>query len=93
MRYNLSMFEKMIFVVTVNNDVVGIQATVSLEKCGRTVFEIVSSTDDFGIIKKWDQPSCLIVTVISLSIWTADTFILVSRLNVVFGAFLHGALN
>ena len=59
---------------------------MSLEKCGRTVFEIVSSTDDFDTIKKWDYPSCLIVTVISLSIWPAGTFILVSRLNVVFGA-------
>ena len=54
--------------MTINNDAIGFYATGSLEKCGRTVFEIVSSTDDFEIIKKWDYPSCQIVTVISLSI-------------------------
>ena len=47
MIHNLSMFEKIIFVVTVNNDVIGIQSVVSSEKSGRTVFETVSSTDDF----------------------------------------------
>ena len=49
--YNLSMFGKTIFVVTVNYDAIGIKATGSFEKCGRTVFEIVSSTDDFETIK------------------------------------------
>ena len=53
--------------MTINNDAIGFYATGSLEKCDRTVFEIVSSTDDFEI-KKWDYPSCQIVTVISLSI-------------------------
>ena len=45
------MFGKIIFVVTVNYDIIGIQATGSLEKCGRTVFGIVSPTDDFETIK------------------------------------------
>ena len=49
MIHNLSMFEKIIFVVSVNNDVIGV--TGSLEECGTTVFEIVSSTDDFETIK------------------------------------------
>ena len=51
MIYNLSMFGKIVFVITLNYDVIGIQATGSLEKCDRTVFEIVSSTDDFETIK------------------------------------------
>ena len=38
----------------------------SLEKCGRTVFEIVSPTDDSETIKM-GYPSCQIVTIISLS--------------------------
>ena len=49
MIYNLSMFEKIIFVVTVSHYVIGV--TGSLEECGATVFEIVSSTDDFETIK------------------------------------------
>ena len=51
MIYNLSMFGKIVFVITLNYDVIGIQATGSFEKCDRTVFEIVSSTDDFETIK------------------------------------------
>ena len=49
--YNLSTFGKIIFVVTVNYDVISIQAKGSLEKCGRTVFEIVSPTDNFETIE------------------------------------------
>ena len=45
------MFGKIIFAVTVNYDIVGIYATRSLGKCGRTVFEIISATDDFEAIK------------------------------------------
>ena len=52
MMYNLSMFEKIIFVVTVNYDVIGISATGSLKKCGWMIFEIVSPTEDFEAIKK-----------------------------------------
>ena len=37
--------------VTLNYDVIGILTTGSLEKCGRTVFKIVSPTDDFETIK------------------------------------------
>ena len=51
MIYNLSMFRKIIFVVTVNYDVIVIYSIEKLEKCGRTVFEIVSPTDDFEIMK------------------------------------------
>ena len=58
MVYNLNMFRKIIFVVTVNYDIVGIQATGSLGKCGRAVFEIISPTDNFETIKKWDFPCC-----------------------------------
>ena len=47
MKYNVSMFGKIIFVVTVNYDVISIYATGSLENCGRVVFKIVSPTDDF----------------------------------------------
>ena len=47
MIYNLSMFGKIIFVITVNYEAISIQATGSLEKCDRTVFKIVSPTDDF----------------------------------------------
>ena len=43
-------------------------SVVSLEKCGRAVFKIVSFANDFEIIKKWDYPNCQIVAVISLSI-------------------------
>ena len=51
MIYNLSMFGTKIFVVAVNFDVIGIQATGSLEKWGRTVFKIVSPSDGFETIK------------------------------------------
>ena len=51
MIYNLSMFERIIIVVTVNYDVIGFYETGSLEKSGRTVFEIVSPTNDFETIK------------------------------------------
>ena len=51
MIHHLSMFGQMIFVVIVNYDVIGVQATGSLEKCGRTVFKIVSPTDYFEKIK------------------------------------------
>ena len=51
MIYNSNIFEKVTFVMTMNYNVIGIQATGSLEKCGRTVFEIVSPTDDFETIK------------------------------------------
>ena len=51
MIYNLSMFETNIFGLTVNYDVIGIQATGSLEKCGKTAFKIVLPTDDFLTIK------------------------------------------
>ena len=51
MIYNLSMFGTKNFAVTVNYDVIGIWATGSLQKCGRTVFKIVSPTDDFETIK------------------------------------------
>ena len=47
MIYNLSMFGKIYFVVTVTYDVISISATGSLEKRSRTVFEIVSRTDEF----------------------------------------------
>ena len=67
MIYNLSMFKRIIIVVTVNYDVIGFYETGSLERSGRTVFEIVSPTDDFETIKM-GYPSCQIVTVISLSI-------------------------
>ena len=45
------MFEKIIFVVTVSYDVIGILAAGCLEKCRRTVFKIVSTTDDFETMK------------------------------------------
>ena len=51
MIYNLSMFKRIIIVVTVNYDVIGFYEAGSLEKSGRTVFEIVSPTDDFETIK------------------------------------------
>ena len=51
MIYNLSMFEKISFVVTLNNAFIGIQTMGYLEKCGRTVFKIVLSTDDFETIR------------------------------------------
>ena len=44
MIYNLSMFRKIIFVVTVNEDVIGIQATRSVEK-------VLSTSDDFETTK------------------------------------------
>ena len=46
MIHDLYIFGKIILGVTVNDGVIG-----SLEECGRTVFEIVSLTDDFEIIK------------------------------------------
>ena len=46
-----SMFEKILFVVTVNNDVIGFEETGSLEKCGKTVLETVSSTEHWETIK------------------------------------------
>ena len=49
--YNLSMFGTKFFAVTINYDAISIQATESLGKCGRTVFKIVSPTDDFETIK------------------------------------------
>ena len=51
MIYSLSIFGKIIFVETVTYDLISIEATRSLEKCDRTVFEIVSPTDDFQTIK------------------------------------------
>ena len=51
MIYNSNIFQKVIFVMTMNYNVICIQATGSVEKCGRTVFEIVSPTDDFETIK------------------------------------------
>ena len=51
MIYNLSIFGTKIFVETVSYDVNSIQTTGSLEKCGRTVFKIVSPTDNFETIK------------------------------------------
>ena len=45
------MFGTKFFAVIVNYEVIGIQATGSLEKCGRIVFKIVSPTDDFETIK------------------------------------------
>ena len=51
MIYNLSMFGTNIFAVSINYDVIGIQATGSLETCGRTIFKIVLPTDDFETIK------------------------------------------
>ena len=50
MMYNLSMFRKIIFVVTVNEDVIGVQATRSLEKYVMTVLKI-STSDDFETTK------------------------------------------
>ena len=51
------MFGKIIFVVIVNYDVIAIQAirTPSLGKCGRTVCEIVLTTDDFEAIENGNQ--------------------------------------
>ena len=49
------MFGKIIFVVIVNYDVIAIQAMGSLGKCGRTVCEIVLTTDDFGTIENGNQ--------------------------------------
>ena len=51
MIYDLSMFGTNIFAVTLNYNVIGIQATGFLGKCGRTVFKIVLPTDDFEAIK------------------------------------------
>ena len=51
MIYNHNIFEKIIFVVTVNYDAICIQTTGSLGKWGWMVFEIVSPTDDFETMK------------------------------------------
>ena len=51
MIYNLNAFGIIVFVVTVNYDVISIKATGSLEKCDRTVFEILLPIDDFESIK------------------------------------------
>ena len=51
MIYSLGMLGKIIFVVTVIYDVISISATRALEKCGKTIFKIVSPTDDFETIK------------------------------------------
>ena len=50
MMYDLSMFGKIIFVVSVNYDVISIEVTGSLEKCGGMVLAIVSPTDEFKTI-------------------------------------------
>ena len=50
--YNLGMFGKNIFVVTVNYDVIGIWTTGSSRNCGRTVFKIASRTADFKTINR-----------------------------------------
>ena len=49
--YNLNIFGKIIFAVTINYDVIGIQATEYLEKCEKKVFEIVSPSDYFQTIE------------------------------------------
>ena len=52
--YNLSMFGKIFFLGTVDDDnssLTSSLAMVSLEKYGRMVFKIVSSTGDFETIK------------------------------------------
>ena len=41
----------------------------SLEKCGRKVFRNCFTYCGFWDIKKWDFPSCQIVTVVSLSMY------------------------
>ena len=66
MVYNSSMFGTKIFVVTLDYDVIGIQAMGSFEKCGRTVFKIVSPTDDFETTKMglpWLPDCCSIFPV------------------------------
>ena len=50
MIHNFSMFGKIIFMVTVNCEITGIQVIDSLEKFGRMIFGIVSPTDDFETI-------------------------------------------
>ena len=45
------MFGKIIFVVIVKYEVIGILAIKSLEKRGRNVFYIVLPTDDYETIK------------------------------------------
>ena len=51
MIHNLSMFGTKIFTVSVNYDAIGIEAAGSLDKCIRTVFKIVSPTDNFEAMK------------------------------------------
>ena len=48
--YNLDMFGKNLFVVTINYDFIGIQTTESSRKGDRTVFKTVSPIDDFETI-------------------------------------------
>ena len=50
------MFGTKSFVVTVNYEVIGIEATGFLEKCDRTVIKIISPTDDFETIKSRITP-------------------------------------
>ena len=45
------MFGKIIFVVIVKHEVIGILAIKSLEKCGRNVFYIVLPTDGYETLK------------------------------------------
>ena len=52
MIYSLSIFGKTVSVVPLNYDVISIQTAGPIEKCGRTVFEIVLFTDDIETIKK-----------------------------------------
>ena len=51
MIYNSRMFRNRIFVVTLKYDVIIILAPGFLEKCGRTVFEKVSPTDNIETTK------------------------------------------
>ena len=48
------MFGKIVFAGTVNYDVIAISVMMGfLEKCGRTLFEIVSTAAVFETIKYW----------------------------------------
>ena len=68
MTYSLSMFGKIIFALTRDNDIIAIYATGSLQKCGTTILKIVSPTDNFETKKEENDPNCQIVTVISMCI-------------------------
>lgn len=48
----LCKFGKRIYLVTVDDDVIGVKTTRLLEKCGKMVFKIVSPTDDFEILRQ-----------------------------------------